>query len=91
MPLINELAREPIAGAHGESAHGVVRRRGVALGAGQRRLSFEQRVPVAFVVETRGNIERFDVPRSGFNPLPLVLPALGYIAVRIMLKRRHSR
>ena len=90
MPLINELAREPISGAHANT-HGVVRRRGIALGEGQRRLSFEQRVPVAFVVESRSGVERFDVPRSGFNPVPIILPALGYLAVRAILKRRHRR
>jgi hypothetical protein len=86
--LINEVAKEPLT-LDGVSASGVVRRRGVASdGDGARRWRVERRTPLAFVVDSGDGSRRFEIPQQSFNPLPLLAPVVGYLIVRMLLRRR---
>jgi hypothetical protein len=89
--MINDVGQERIATTSAGVTHGVVRRRGVVLEAAGQRLTFERRVPIAVLVETDGGILRREIPVRRANPLPALLPVVGYLVVRGLLKRRHRR
>ena len=91
MASFDSIEAERVECPSGQVLHGIVRRRGVRLGDGERSVGFERRTPLAIVVPDGTHERRVELPQRSFSPLPLLAPIAGYLAVRAILHRRKGR